>query len=107
MLAILASLILGLAYVLLYSFASFLFSYKIYLVSNDKYNTAAVASGAGLFINFSMYAIIPYVVIATTFWWISIILLVALVIGAFLSTAVMSKVDFFHMKDKEEVKEVD
>lgn len=99
-------LMIGLIYILVYSFASFLFSYKIYLVSNDKYNLGALVSGVGLFINFSLYAFVPYIAIATTIWWLALILLFALAIGAFLSTAIMSKVDFFHTKNND-VKEGD
>ncbi len=99
------SLLLGALYVLLYTFASFLFSYKIYLISNDKYALGAMASGGGLFINFSLYAFVPFIAIAVSMWWLSIILLISLGIGSFLANAVMGKVDIFHTKDKKSEKE--
>ncbi len=94
---------LGIAYVLLYTFASFLFSYKIFLVSTDRYYWGAFISALGLFINFSLYAFIPFIAIATQYIGLSITLLISLGIGSFFANAIMGKVDFFHTKeDKEE-----
>ncbi len=94
-------ILIGCLYVLLYTFASFLFSYKIYLVSSDRYTYGALISGLGLFINFSLYAFVPFIAVAVNMWWLSLILLFSLGIGSFLANAVMGKVDLFHMKDKE------
>ncbi len=99
---VMLSLVVGAIYVVVYSFASFLFSYKIYLVGHEKYFLGAVISGMGIFINFSLFAFVPYIAIATTIPWLSIVLLISLGVGSFLSTSVMSKVDLFHTKDKEE-----
>ncbi len=100
-------IVLGfLLYILLYTFASFLFNYKIFLVSNDKYYIGAIASGIALFINFSLYAFIPFFALTLTHWWIAIIFMLGLLIGSFLSNAVMSKVDFFHTK-RDEIKKED
>lgn len=102
---VLTYLLLGALYVLLYTFASFLFSYKIYLVSTNRYNIGAIVSAIGLFINFSLYAFVPYIAIATTKIWLSVTLLVSLGIGSYFANSVMNKVDFFHTKDEKNSQE--
>ncbi len=87
-------------YVFLYTFASFLFNYKIYLVSNNKYWLATIPSGLGIFINFSLYAFIPFLAVVVNIP-IAIVLISALATGAFLSNAVMTKIDLFHTNKKE------
>ncbi len=92
-------LILGFfAYIFLYTFASFLFNYKIFLVNNDKYYLGAIVSGSGLFINFSLYAFIPFITLHLGSWIVALILVIALMIGSFLSNAIMGRVDLFHQK---------
>ncbi len=97
-------ILIGFLYVATYSFASFLFSYKIYLVSNDKYYLGSFISGLGLFINFVLYAFVPYIAIGTSHVWLAMVLVVSLGIGAYFSNSVMSKVDLFHSK-KNDAKE--
>lgn len=94
-------LLIGAMYVLVFTFASFLFSYKIYLVSHDKYLFGSVVSGLGIFINFSLYAFVPFIAIAVNLWWLSLVLLGSLAIGSFVANAVMVKIDFFHEDEKE------
>ncbi len=103
------SITIGILYVLAYSFASFLFNYKIYLIGHEKYILGAIVSGMAIFINFTLYAFVPYIAIATSIPWLAAVLLVSLGIGAFFSSAVLSKVDLFHNKNKstEEEKEGD
>lgn len=104
---VLIYLLIAVLYVLAYTFASFLFSYKIYLVSNKRFYLGAIVSGCGIFINFTLYAFVPYIAIATTHIWLSVVLLIALGVGAYFSNSVMSKVDFFHTKEKNENEEAE
>lgn len=103
---ILFYIFIALSYIFFYTLASFLFNYKIFLVSNDKYNLGAFISGLGLFINFSLYAFVPYVAIALSNVVLSIIMLFALGLASFISNAIMTKIDFLHSKNEkdEEVK---
>lgn len=95
-------LLIGILYIVVFTFASFLFSYKIYLVSNDKYVWGAFVSATGIFINFSLYAFVPFVAVAVSLWWLSVVMLVSLAIGSFVANAIMVKVDFFHDKEEKE-----
>ena len=96
-------ILLFLIYILFYTFASFLFSYKIFLVSNNKYKLGALVSGVALFINFSLYAFVPFLAVTIQIWWLVLVLILALSIGSFLSVTIVSKLDLFH-KDKDEKK---
>ncbi len=98
-------LILGfIIYVLLYAFASFLFSYKVYLIQNNKYILSALMSGFAVFINFSLYAFVPLLTIAISWYW-AVVLISALAISSFFANAVLGRVDLAHSKrDKKEVK---
>lgn len=103
-LAVLISIyiVIGVLYVFLYSFAAFMFSYKIYLVTHEKYLIGSLVSGIGLFINFSLYAFIPFIAISLNIWPLALLLLISLGVGAFFANAVMNKVDFLHSKDEKE-----
>lgn len=95
-------ILIGFLYVATYSFASFLFSYKIYLVSNDRYYIGSVISGLGLFINFVLYAFVPYIALGTPHAWLALVLTISLGIGAYFSNSIMGRVDLFHSKNKDE-----
>ncbi len=97
---IILSILVCLLYVFIYSFASFLFNYKIYLVGHEKYLIGSLVSGLALFINFTLYAIVPYIVIASTIKLLSIAMIIGLGFGSYFSNSIMTKVDLFHMKDK-------
>ncbi len=94
-----------LIYVAVYTFASFLFNYKVYLVNHEKYVLGTLISGAGIFINFALYAIVPYIAIATQYPTLAFALLAGLGIGAYFSNAVLTKIDFFHNNDEKDKKE--
>lgn len=91
-------IVLGfLAYIILDTISTFFFTYKVYLVNNDKYKLAAIMSGLGLFISFTLYAFIPFLTVVINWYW-AIVLIAALAIGNFFANAVLSRIDIFHSK---------
>ncbi len=92
-------------YISLYTFSEFLFTYKVYLISNDKFKLSALASGLGLFISFSLYAFIPFLAVVIQWEW-ALVLIIALAVGNFLSNIVLNKVDMLHKKSDDKKKGV-
>ena len=93
-------------YIIFYALSSFLSTYKIYLVSNNKNYLAAFVSAMGLFIMFSLYAFVPYFALVLPHWWLSLILVVVLAFSTFFSNFIVSKVDKAHQRreDKNKIK---
>ncbi len=93
---------ISILYIILYTLSSFLFNYKIYLISNDKYKIGSLISGIAFFISFSLYAFIPFLSIVFESILLLVFLIISLSIGSFVSTIVLNKIDFLHNKKQKE-----
>ncbi len=96
-------ILVSILYIILYTFSSFLFNYKIYLVSNDKYYLGSIISGVAFFISFSLYAFIPFLSIAFESLLLLVFLIISLSVGSFISTIVLNKIDFLHNKKNNKI----